>query len=77
MHTELLEGRPIVGGPSFFTSGLSEMIDIILKHILAFIPHILKDSFDLIRRIDSEEISDNTYLGSADIKALYTNRCHI
>ena len=42
-----IDGRPIVGGPSFYTSGLSEMIDIILRPIVKMIPHIIRDSFDL------------------------------
>ena len=45
---ELIEARPIVGGPVFYTSGISEMIDKILKPIVAYIPHILQDSFDFI-----------------------------
>ena len=69
---QTIEGRPIVGGPCFYTSGLSQMIDIILKPIIKFIPHILEDSFDLQERID-KDIPDNAYLGSCDIKALYTN----
>ena len=35
---EKIEGRPIVGGPCYYTSGLSEMIDIILKPVVKFIP---------------------------------------
>ncbi len=67
-----IDGRPIVGGPCFHTSGLSEMIDIILKPILHHIPHIVKDSFDLLERFP-DEINDNTLLGTCDIKSLYTN----
>ena len=67
-----IDGRPIVGGPCFHTSGLSEMLDIILKPILHHIPHILKDSFDLLARLP-DEINDNTMLGTCDIKSLYTN----
>ena len=67
-----IEGRPIVGGPVYFTSGISEMIDLILKPIIAHIPHILRDSFDFIDRC-SHTVPDGTLLGTADIKALYTN----
>ena len=67
-----IDGRPIVGGPCFHTSGLSEMLDIILKPILQHIPHIVKDSFDLLQRIP-DEIDENTLLGTCDIKSLYTN----
>ena len=70
--TQNIEGRPIVGGPCYHTSGLSEMIHIILHPILEHIPHIVKDSFDLLDRIP-DEIDDNTVLGTCDIKSLYTN----
>ena len=67
-----IDGRPIVGGPSFYTSGLSEMVDIILQPLVALIPHVLRDSFDLLERIDTTTQED-VYLGSCDIKSLYTN----
>ena len=70
--TPIIEGRPIVGGPAFYTSGISEMIDQILKPIISHIPHILRDSFDYIERC-SHTVPDGTILGTADIKALYTN----
>ena len=69
---EIVEGRPIVGGPAFYTSGISQMIDIILKPILSYIPHILRDSFDFVERCN-HAIPDDTLLGTADIKSLYTN----
>ena len=68
----VIEGRPIVGGPISHTSGISQMIDIITKPIIAHIPHILKDSFDFIERC-SHTVPDGALLGTADIKALYTN----
>ena len=69
---EQVEGRPIVGGPAFFTSGISKMIDIILKPIITYIPWILRDSFDFVDRCN-HSVPEGTLLGTADIKALYTN----
>ena len=69
---EIVEGRPIVGGPAFHTGGISEMINIILSPIIAHIPWILKDSFDFVDRCN-HSVPDDTLLGTADIKALYTN----
>ena len=71
-YTGEIEGRPIVGGPAYFTSGISEMIDIILKPIISHIPHILKDSFDFVDRC-SHTVPDGALMGTADIKSLYTN----
>ena len=48
------------------------MIDIILKPIIPMIPHILRDSFDLINRCGTV-FNEDTRLGTSDIKALYTN----
>ena len=70
--SDVVEGRPIVGGPASHTSGISEMIDIITKPIISYIPHILRDSFDYIERC-SLTVPDGALLGTADVKALYTN----
>ena len=66
-----IDAFPIVGGPSFYTCGLFEMIDIILQPI-TLIFCILRDSLNLLERI-SKTIQDNVYLGSCDAKSLYTN----
>ena len=70
--TDTIEGRPIVGGPVSHTSGISEMIHIITQPIIAFIPHILRDTFDFIERCNLN-VPDGALVGTADIKALYTN----
>ena len=71
-YNEEIEGRPIVGGPAYYTSGVSEMLDIILKPIVSKIPHILRDSFDLIEKCE-KSLQPGTVFSTADIKALYTN----
>ena len=43
-----IEGRPIVAGPVYYTSGISKMFHLILKPSLSFISHVLKDSFDFL-----------------------------
>lgn len=75
--TEAIEGRPIVGGPVYHTSGLSEMIDIILDPVTKYVPYLLKDSFQLLEKIDANPMTyDNVLLGTCDIKSLYTNINH-
>ena len=71
----IIDGRPIVGGPSYHTSGLSEMVDILLEPVIHFIPHLLKDSFDFLNRVSLEATPD-THLITCDIKSLYTNISH-
>ena len=48
-----IEGRPIVAGPDCYTSGISKMLHLILEPSLSFIPHILKDTFDFLERLDT------------------------
>ena len=48
-----LDFRGIIGGPTSATSHLSHLIDIVLQPILPHIPGYLKDTFDVIRYIDS------------------------
>ena len=51
------------------------MLHLILEPSLSFIPHILKDSFDFLERLDTTRTED-TLLSSCDIKSLYTNIHH-
>ena len=70
-----IEGRPIVAGPVYYTSGISKMLHIILEPSLSFIPHILKYSFDFLERSDTTYTED-TLLSSSDNTSLYTNIRH-
>ena len=38
-----VEGRPIIGGLVFHTSGISEILHCIMEPALSLIPHIVKD----------------------------------
>ena len=69
------EGRPVVAWAVYYTSGISKMLHIILELSLSFIPHILKDSFDFIERLDTT-CTEETLLSSCDIKFIYTNIRH-
>ena len=68
----LVEGRPIVAGPVFHTSGISEILHCIMEPALSLIPHIVKDSFDFTQRLE-KQCQNNTLLSTCDIKSLYTN----
>ena len=70
-----IEGRPIVVGPSYHTSVVSQILHVIMEPILSFIKHILKDSFDFINQIDTQ-CTVNTILSTCDIKSLHTNIKH-
>ena len=51
------------------------MLHLILGPSLSFIPHILKDFFDFLERLDTTS-SEDTLLSSCNIKSLHTNICH-
>ena len=70
-----IEGRPIVPGPVYYTSGISQMLYLIYEPSLSFIPHILKDSFDFLECLDTT-CTEDTLLSSCNIKSLYTNIRH-
>ena len=70
-----IEGRPIAAGPVYYTSGMPKMLHLFLEPSLSFIPHILKDSFDFLERLDTTSTED-TLLSSCDIKSLYRNIRH-
>ena len=71
----LIEGRPIVAGPVFHTSGIYTILHCIMEPALSLIPHIVKDSFDFTQRVE-KQCQNNTLLSTCDIKSLYTNIHH-
>ena len=70
-----IEGRPIAAGPVYYPSRISKILHLILEPSLSFIPHILKDSFDFLERLDTT-CTEDTLLSSCDIKSLYTKIFH-
>ena len=72
----LIEGWPIVAGPVFHTSGISEILHCIMEPALSLIPHIVKDSFDFTQRLE-KQFQNNTLLSTCDTKSLYTNNVTI
>ena len=67
-----IKGRPAVAGPVYYPSGISKMLYIILEPSLSFIPHILRNFFDFLERVDST-FAEDTLLSSCNIKSFYTN----
>ena len=71
----IVEVRPIVAGTIYHTSGISEILHIIMEPSLAMISHIAKDSFDFKNGLD-KHCPTGTTLSTCDIKSLYTNMRH-
>ena len=71
-----IEGRPNVARPIYYSSEISDMLHIVLEPSLFYIPHILRDSFDFLERLDTK-CTDNNLLSLCDIKSLCTNICDV
>ena len=71
----IVEAHPIVAGPVYNTSVISEILQIIMEPSLAMISHIAKDSFDFKNRLD-KHCPTGTTLSTCDIKSLYTHIRH-
>ena len=71
----LIEGRPIIAGPVFHTSGMSEILRCIMERALSLIPQIVKDSFDFMQRLE-KQCQNNAILSACDLKSHYTNIRH-
>ena len=59
----IVEARPIVASPVYHTSGISEILHIVMEPSLAMILHIAKDSFDFKNRLD-KHCSNGTTLST-------------
>ena len=46
----LIEGRPVVAGPVFHTSGISKIFHCLMESALSLILYIAKDSFNFTRK---------------------------
>ena len=68
----IVEERPIIASPVYHTSGISEILQIMMEPSLAMIWHIPKGSFDFRNRLD-KHCPTGTTLSTCDIKSLHTN----
>ena len=71
----LIEGRPIAVGPTFHTSGISQILHYTMEPTLMLIPHIVKGSFDFKQRLE-KQCQSNILLRTCDKKSPYTNMHH-
>ena len=56
----IIEARPIVASPVYHTSGIAEILHIIMEPSLAMISDIAKDSFDFKDRLDERSYWNHT-----------------
>jgi hypothetical protein len=73
IHKVPMAGRPIVPSHHWLTSGLSKVLDRLLRPTLEKCQYVLKDSRELVQIIENTKFNDEIILATSDITSLYTN----
>jgi hypothetical protein len=76
LHKGPHEVRPIVSGSSGPTEKLSAFLDVWLKPLLPSIPSHIRDSSDLITKLEQLKLPKDCILATIDVKALYLSIPH-
>ncbi|XP_073422111.1 uncharacterized protein [Dendrobates tinctorius] len=71
-----LKGRPIVSGVDSLTQNSGLYIDQILRPFVVCMPSYLRDTSDLLLKLEGVHLEGNAWLASIDIEALYSNIPH-
>ncbi|KAM4038358.1 uncharacterized protein ACNLHF_016669 [Anomaloglossus baeobatrachus] len=74
--TNPIKGRPIVSGIDSLTQNCSMYIDQILRSFVTTLPSYIRDTLDLLGKIEDITLEDNMILASIDVEALYTSIPH-
>lgn len=75
-HPRTHPGRPIIAGNAAFMENIGKFIDCKLEHIVESLPSFVKDTKDLLKKIDSIQLEEDMLLVGLDIESLYTNIRH-
>ena len=66
-------GRPIISGCSSPTAKISEYIDHFLLPIVTAQPTYVRDTTDILRKLEEKKFPPNVLITSIDVVAMYTN----
>ena len=66
-------GRPIISGCSSPTAKISEFVDYFLLPIVTAQPTYVKDTSDILRRLEETNFPPNALITSIDVVSMYTN----
>ncbi|CAJ0928558.1 unnamed protein product [Ranitomeya imitator] len=69
-------GRPIVSGNNNFCEPICKLIDYVLHPLVETLPSHLKDTNDVLRKLDGLQLEDDMILVTCDIESLYTSIRH-
>jgi hypothetical protein len=75
-NNNLFEARPIVSGINSATYSISSYLDYFLSPIAASQSTYIRDSTDIILKLQNISLPPNALLAAIDIKAMYTNINH-
>ena len=70
------ETRPILSGINSATYSISKFVDYFLAPLAASHPTYIRDSTDVILKLQNYTLTQNTLLATIDVKAMYTNIDH-
>ncbi|XP_040272050.1 uncharacterized protein LOC120988574 [Bufo bufo] len=69
-------GRPIVSGNKSMTENISQYVDEFLAPFIPSLPSYIRDTKDVVIRLQDIQVTSQTKLASLDVEALYTNIRH-
>ncbi|CAJ0923568.1 unnamed protein product [Ranitomeya imitator] len=69
-------GRPIVSGVNGLCDPISKFIDFHLKSLVETLPSFLKDTTDVLKKLDGLQLEENMALVTCDVESLYTSIRH-
>ncbi|XP_069605329.1 uncharacterized protein [Ranitomeya imitator] len=69
-------GRPIISGRGNYLEKVNQWIDSKIQPLVECLPSYLKDTGELLRRVDGVHLEDGDLLVTADVESLYTSIRH-
>lgn len=69
-------GRPIVSGNGNLCEPICKLIDHVLRPFVETLPSYLKDSSDVLRKMNDIQFDDDMILVTCDVESLYTSIKH-
>ncbi|XP_056419563.1 uncharacterized protein LOC130361029 [Hyla sarda] len=70
-------GRPILSGCNNLSEPLCKYIDFFLSPLVENLPSYLKDTNDVLRKINHTQLDENMLLVTCDVESLYTSIRHL
>ncbi|XP_056423038.1 uncharacterized protein LOC130362492 [Hyla sarda] len=76
-HATTPPGRPIVSGCNNFCDRICKLIDHVLRKIVETLPSYLRDTTDVLRRMEHIHMDSDMLIVTCDVESLYTSIHHV